>query len=146
MAARRRSSPMDISEALGRRIPFASHLGIELVEQGGGRAVLMLEIKPEHMNRFDVAHGGVVMTLLDIAMALAVSSLDETALGTITVEMKTTFLGPATGTVTAEGRCLHQGKSVSLCEGKVHGAEGRLLASGSGTFMLRHARPGKAAE
>ena len=137
---------MDTPGALGRRIPFASHLGIELVEAGGGRAVLMLDIKPEHMNRFEVAHGGVVMTLLDIAMALAVSSLDESAVGTITVEMKTTFIGAATGTVTAEGRCLHLGKSVALCEGKVHGAEGKLLASGSGTFMLRHARNGKAKE
>lgn len=146
MAARRRSSGMDISGALGRRIPFASHLGIQLVEQGGGRAVLMLEIKPEHMNRFDVAHGGVVMTLLDIAMAVAASSLDPAAQGTITVEMKTTFIGAATGTVTVEGRCLHLGKSVALCEGKVHGAEGKLLASGSGTFMLRHARAGKAGE
>ena len=99
MAARRRCSGMDISEALGRRIPFASHLGIQLVEQGGGRAVLMLEIKPEHMNRFDVAHGGVVMTLLDIAMAVAASSLDPAAQGTITVEMKTTFIGAATGEV-----------------------------------------------
>src|SRR5829696_2266461 len=107
---------MDISEALGRRIPFASHLGIQLVEQGGGRAVLMLEIRPEHMNRFDVAHGGVVMTLLDIAMAVAAGSLDPSSTGTITVEMKTTFIGAATGTVTVEGRCLHLGKSVALCE------------------------------
>ena len=141
MAARRRSSAVDVSRALGRRIPFASHLGIRLVEQGGGRAVLMLDIKPEHMNRFEVAHGGVVMTLLDIAMAVAASSLDPTAQGTITVEMKTTFIGAATGTVTVEGRCLHLGKSVALCEGKVYGAEGKLLACGSGTFMLRHARP-----
>ena len=131
---------MDIADALGRPIPFASHLGVQLVEQGGGRCVLMLNIKPEHMNRFEVAHGGVVMTLLDIAMALAVSSLDPEALGTITVEMKSMFMAPATGTVTVEGRCLHLGKSVALCEGKVHGPEGKLLATGSGTFMLRHAR------
>jgi uncharacterized protein (TIGR00369 family) len=137
---------VDISEALGRRIPFASHLGIRLVEQDGGRAVLMLDIRPEHMNRFEVAHGGVIMTLLDIAMAVAASSLDPTAQGTITVEMKATFIGAATGTVTVEGRCLHLGKSVALCEGKVHGAEGKLLASGSGTFMLRHSRSGGGAQ
>ena len=146
MAARRRSSGRDIADALGRPIPFASHLGIQLVEQAGGRCVLMLQLRPEHMNRFEVAHGGVVMTLLDIAMALAVSSLDAKALGTITVEMKSMFMAPATGTVTVEGRCLHLGKSVSLCEGKVRGPDGKLLATGSGTFMLRHARAGKAGE
>jgi uncharacterized protein (TIGR00369 family) len=131
---------MDISKALGRSIPFATHLGIQLVEQGGGRAVLMMEIRPEHMNRFGVAHGGAVMTLLDVAMAIAAGSLDATASGTITVEMKTTFISGATGNVTVEGRCLHLGKSVALCEGKAHGADGKLLASASGTFMLRHTR------
>ena len=133
---------MDISQALGRRIPFASHLGIQLAERGGGRAVLMLELKPEHMNRFDVAHGGVVMTLLDIAMVVAANTLDEEADGVITVEMKTSFIGAATGTVTVEGRCVHLGKSVAFCEGKAHGADGKLVATASGTFMLRHARRG----
>ena len=129
---------MDISRALGRRIPFASHLGIELVEHGGGRAVLMLEVKPEHMNRFEVAHGGVVMTLLDISMAVATGTLDEAAEGVITVEMKASFIGGAKGTVTVEGRCLHLGKSVAFCEAKAHGADGKLVATGSGTFMTRH--------
>src|SRR4026209_1755094 len=106
-AARRRARARHIGGALGRRIPFAAYLGVQMVEQAGGRCVLMLEIRPEHMNRFEVAHGGVVMTPLDIAMALAVSSLDPDAVGTITVEMKSMFMAPATGTVTVEGRCLH---------------------------------------
>ena len=130
---------MDISQALGRRIPFASHLGIQLAERGGGRAVLMLEVKPEHMNRFEVAHGGVVMTLLDISMAVATGPLDEQAEGVITVEMKASFIGAAKGTVTVEGRCLHLGKSVAFCEAKAHAGDGKLVATASGTFMTRHA-------
>lgn len=129
---------MDISRALGRRIPFATHLGIQLMEHGNGRAVLMLELRPELMNRFEVAHGGVVMTLLDVAMAVATHSLDPEADGVITVEMKTSFIGAATGTVTVEGRCLHLGKSVAFCEGRAQGADGKLMATASGTFMVRH--------
>ena len=131
---------MDISEALGRRIPFATHLGIHLVERGDGRAVLTLELRPELMNSFDAAHGGVVMTLLDIAMAIAARSLDPEAVGAITVEMKTSFMGVGTGLLTATGQCLHLGKSVAFCEGKVHNADGKLAASATGTFMLRHAK------
>jgi uncharacterized protein (TIGR00369 family) len=129
---------MDISEALGRRIPFASHLGIQLAEREPGRVLLKMEIRPEHMNRFEVAHGGVVMTLLDISMAIAANTLDESSHGVITVEMKTSFIGAAAGTVTVEGRCLHLGKSVAFCEGKAYGGKGKLVASASGTFMLRH--------
>lgn len=131
---------MEISRALGRKIPFATHLGIQLVENGGGRTVLMLEVRPELMNRFEVAHGGVVMTLLDVAMAIATHSLDPEADGVITVEMKTSFIGAATGTVTVEGRCLHLGKSVAFCEGRALGADGKLCATASGTFMVRHKR------
>ena len=134
---------MDVSKAFGRKVPFASHVGIEVVEAGNGRAVLMLDVRPELMNSFDVAHGGAVMTLLDIAMALSARTLDPEALGVITVEMKTTFIGVARGKLTAEGRCLHAGNTVAFCEAKVHGAEGRLVASASGTFMLRHAGGGK---
>ena len=130
---------MEISKALGRNIPFATHLGVQLSQRSRGRIVLMLEIRPEHMNRFEVAHGGVVMTLLDIAMAISANTLDDTAQGVITVEMKTSFIGAASGTVTVEGRCIHLGKSVAFCEGKAYGANGKLFATASGTFMLRHA-------
>lgn len=131
---------MDISEAMGRLIPFATHLGVELVERGEGRAVLRLELRPELMNSFEAAHGGVVMTLLDIAMATAARTLDPKSVGAITVEMKTSFMGTGKGVLTATGQCLHLGKSVAFCEGRIHNADGKLAASASGTFMLRHAK------
>ena len=130
---------MDISRALGRRVPFASHLGIELLEKGEGRALLRLVLRPELMNSFDAAHGGVVMTLLDIAMAVAAKTLDTEAQGAITIEMKSSFISAGKGMLLVEGRCLHLGKSVAFCEAKAHGEDGKLAASASGTFMLRHA-------
>ena len=131
---------MDISEALGRHIPFASHLGIELLERGDGRARLRLTLRPELMNSFDAPHGGVVMTLLDIAMAVAARSRDPDAIGAITIEMKTSFLGAGNGTLVVDGVCLHLGKSIAFCEARAHDAEGKLAATASGTFMLRHPR------
>jgi uncharacterized protein (TIGR00369 family) len=131
---------MDISEALGRLIPFATHLGIQLKEQGGGRTVLTLELRPELMNSFQSAHGGVIMTLLDIAMARAACTLDDRAVGAITVEMKTSFIGACKGAITAEGTCLHLGSSVAFCEGEIRDAAGKLVAKASGTFMVRRER------
>ncbi|MGZ5031958.1 MAG: PaaI family thioesterase [Usitatibacter sp.] len=131
---------MDISEALGRLIPFATHLGIHLTEQGAGRTVLTLELRPELMNSFHSAHGGVIMTLLDIAMARAACTLDDKAVGAITVEMKTSFIGICKGTLTAEGTCLHLGSSLAFCEGEIRDAAGALVAKASGTFKVRHGR------
>ncbi len=134
---------MDTGRADGKKIPFAAHLGIRLVAQGGGRATVEVDVKPELMNTFDSAHGGIIMTLLDIAMAVAARSVDPKSLGAITVEMKTSFIGTCQGTLTAEGRCLHSGKSVSFCEGEARDSAGKLVARASGTFMVRRRRGGQ---
>src|SRR5207237_4194103 len=119
-------------------------LGVQLVDRGHGRAVLELELRDELTNSFGFAHGGVIMTLLDIGMAIAARTLDPEAEGAITIEMKASFIGAAKGRLRVEGRCLHLGKSVAFCEAQVRDAEGTLVSTASGTFMLRHAHRRKA--
>jgi len=65
------------------------------------------------MNSFQVAHGGAIMTLLDVSMATAARSVDK-ATGVVTIEMKTSFMQPARGTLVAKGHLLHRTKS-TLC-------------------------------
>lgn len=50
-------------------VPFIKGLGIEFVSAESGRAVVALDLAPRHLNSWSVAHGGVLMTLLDVAMA-----------------------------------------------------------------------------
>ncbi len=56
------------------RIPFVESLGLELLRFADGEAELALTPRDEHMNGLKMAHGGVVMTLLDVAMADAARS------------------------------------------------------------------------
>ena len=134
---------MEIGKALGRHIPFASLLGVHLREHGGGRAVLEVELVPELLNSFGAAHGGVIMTVLDIAMAVAARTKDPKAVGAITVEMKTSFLATGNGRLVVEGNCIQFGKSVAFCEGEARDAGGALVARASGTFMVRRAPGGQ---
>ncbi len=92
------------------------------------------------MNSWDAVHGGATMTLLDIALAVALRSLDPHEHGAITVELKVNFVGPGLGTLVADGRCVHRGKTIAFCEGEVHDSSGKLVATASGTFMLRRVR------
>ena len=124
-------------------IPFVQALGMQLWRFDGGFAEISLELRPEMMNSWDVAHGGVVMTLLDVVMAHAARSVrdatDHGAPGIVTVEMKTSFLRPATGRLMATGHLLHGTKNMAFCEGSVRDESGALCAHASGTFKFLRA-------
>ena len=124
-------------------IPFVQALGMQLWRFDGGFAEISLEVRPEMQNSWAVAHGGVVMTLLDVVMAHAArSARDECEHGTpgiVTVEMKTSFMRPATGRLVASGHLLHGTKSMAFCEGSVHDEHGKLCAHATGTFKFLRA-------
>ena len=87
-------------------------------------------------NSWGSMHGGVLMTLLDVALASAGRSLDEDCNGALTVEMKVNFIAAATGTMLAEGRAQWAGRSLLFSEGELRSEDGTLLAKATGTFKL----------
>jgi acyl-CoA thioesterase len=120
-------------------IPFVKDLGIEFISAENGHSVLALDLTPRHLNSWDVAHGGVLMTLLDVAMAVAGRTLNPAAGGGVTVEMKTNFLQPANaGTrLLASGHAYHRSSAMAFCDGEVRDTEERLIAKAMGTFKYR---------
>ena len=124
----------------GVHIPFVEHLGFEMVFFEGGRSEMRFTPKAEHMNSFQVAHGGAIMTLLDVSMATAARSVDK-ATGVVTIEMKTSFMQPANGTLTAKGRLMHRTKSMAFAETQLFDAQGRLCAHATGTFKYIVRKP-----
>ena len=124
-------------------IPFVQALGMQLWRFDSGHAEVSLDVRPEMQNSWAVAHGGVVMTLLDVAMAHAARSVrdaDEHGTpGIVTVEMKTSFMRPATGRLMAAGHLLHGTRRMAFCEGSVHDERGVLCAHATGTFKFLRA-------
>jgi uncharacterized protein (TIGR00369 family) len=127
------------------RIPFVEHLGMELWGFGDGKAELRVDLQESHLNSWEVAHGGVLMTLLDVAMAHAArasSSHDPmTAPGVATVEMKTSFMRPAEGELRALAKLLHKTTTMAFTEGTVLDGHGRICAHATGTFKYLRALP-----
>ena len=119
-------------------IPFVEHLGLELHALSDGEAELRIDLATAHMNSWAVAHGGVVMTLLDVAMAHAARS-EGADTGMATIEMKTSFLRPATGLLRAVGRRVHRTATLAFCEAQLYDGHGRLCATASGTFKAPRA-------
>jgi uncharacterized protein (TIGR00369 family) len=116
-------------------IPFVELLGFELQKFEGGEATICFDPRPEHQNSFNVVHGGASMTLLDVVMAHAARSV-EPAMGCVTVEMKTSFMRPAKGALTAHGTLLHRTPTMAFTEGRIVDAAGKLCAHATGTFKF----------
>lgn len=150
------------------RIPFVEQLGFELHGFGDGQAEVRVDLAATHLNAWEVAHGGVLMTLLDVAMANAARSMRMSLPGRpkgefrsaqhegapvsepggdpgiVTVEMKTSFMRPGVGCLRAIGRLLHGTATMSFCEGSVFDADDRLCAHATGTFKHLRQLPHKA--
>jgi uncharacterized protein (TIGR00369 family) len=127
---------------LGRKIPFLEMLGARAQLREKGRVVLTLAMRPELSNSWEFAHGGVLMTLLDVAMGSAAGTADEKAQGVVSINVSVSFLRAATGQLVAEGRVLGGGRSIVFCEGEVRNQEGQVVAKGQGTFKLKR-KPGE---
>jgi uncharacterized protein (TIGR00369 family) len=122
-----------VSISFGTHIPFVEHLGFVLNVFEGGHSEIDYEPKPEHLNSFDVTHGGASMTLLDVSMATAARSVQQ-EMGVVTIEMKTSFMQAARGKLTAKGRLMHRTATLAFTEATIFDAEGRACAHATGTF------------
>ena len=127
------------------RIPLVHTLGIELVDLQPGHAELAVDVVDSLTNSWGVAHGGLTLTLLDVAMAHAARSPRELdgplQAGAVTIEMKTSFMRPGEGRLRARARCLHRTASLAFCEAEVRGPADELVAQATGTFKYLRGLP-----
>ena len=124
----------------GVHVPFLAWLDVRSVRLRPGEATLELDLRPELENSLNAAHGGVVCTLIDIAMAAAARS-DDLAARVVTVDMSLQFIRPGVGTLTATGRTRRVTRSLAFCEAEIVDSSGQLVAKGSGVF--KRLQPGR---
>jgi uncharacterized protein (TIGR00369 family) len=117
--------------------PLMQHLAIlgapTMTEQGASLAVRLGDF---HMNGGGSAHGGLIMTLLDVVMACSTFSSGR-AQHCVTVEMKSTFMRPGGvpgDLLNAQGFLRTSTRSLAFCDAEVRNEAGDLLATASGTF------------
>ncbi len=126
-------------------IPFVEALGFELLRFENGESEIAMTPREEHMNSWSVVHGGVSMTLLDVAMAHAARSpnvgVPPDPRGVVTIEMKTSFMRPGLGRLVARGKLLQRTSSFAFCEGGIYDTDDKLVAHATGTFKYLSALP-----
>lgn len=118
--------------------PLKQFLGMEVsgAERGVGQAVV--ELGPDHLNPNGVVHGAVLFTLVDTAMGKATMSvIDEPDHFCASVEVSLRFIRPAaTGRITATASVVRRGRNLVHLDARVVADDGRLIATGAGTFTI----------
>jgi uncharacterized protein (TIGR00369 family) len=120
--------------------PFLVHCEIDRTIGEGGVARNRVEVRDHLSNSSGAAHGGLLMTMLDSALAGAARSAVPDDHGMMTLDMQVQFLSPGRGVLTGEGRVVRNGKTLIFCEGEIRDAAGELVAKATGLFRPRRPR------
>ena len=121
-----------------KKIPFVQHLKILTEELGQGTALLSLPVEKEFTNSLGTVHGGVIMSLLDVALCTAARTLHPDSIGVVTIDLSTSFIGGGSGErLFAEARVLKDGRTMSFVEGEARNADGSLVAKAMATVRVR---------
>jgi len=117
-------------------VPFAKLLGIEVALAEPGHAVLTMNLKSEHMRNDAIAHGGVVATLIDSAMAIAIMAMLEENERTVTVDLTIHYLRPVTeGVAKASARVVRAGRKVVTVSAELFDKDDKLAATAISTYL-----------
>jgi uncharacterized protein (TIGR00369 family) len=125
-----------------KKIAFVSHLKILTEALGEGTARLSLPVEPRLLNSLGTVHGGVIMSLLDVALCTAARTLHPESTGVVTIDLSTSFIGGGSGTrLFADARVLKDGRSMTFVEAEAKNDDGSLVAKAIATVRVRHAKP-----
>ena len=103
-------------------------------------AVVSLELNEDKRNVRDVAHGGIVASLIDVAMGTAAAGGNYSTRQryVVTLELKVNYLAPARGSkLTATAKVVKGGARTFVVECRVVTDSGEECAMALGTFITR---------
>lgn len=114
------------------RDAFSQWLGIELVDLAPGRCILKMYLRPEMVNGFGIAHGGIVYSFADSALAFASNSRGRHAVSIETSISHTEPLHPG-DTITAVATEENLGNKIAIYRIEVKNQHAVLVALFKGT-------------
>lgn len=120
-------------------VPFAAHLGFELMRCDREMVVVEAVLRPEHCTAGGTAHGGFLMSLADYAGAAGgFMVLPEGSNGTTTSDSKTNLIGaaPVGNRLRATSSLVHAGRRTSVWTTRVETMAGKLISVTMQTQMV----------
>lgn len=128
---------------LFRSSPFLDHVG-PFYSKGKGQSLSIgLRVLSHHLNARGLVHGGVLMTMADIALGYAMATAKEPPISAVTSHLSTDFAGSAKLDDWIESRVDIQKLGRTLCFANVYLSVGDArIVRASGVFAVS-SRSGK---
>ncbi len=141
----------ELAQVVGE-IPFNRTLGLKLDSFENDYAILSFSMKKELVGNFfyGILHGGVISSVLDmaggvVAMASALQKhqdktteeLREILTRSSTVNLHVNYVRPGKGErFIAKASIVHAGKRLCFTRIELHNDEGKIIATGDGTYLI----------
>jgi len=123
--------------AIMNEAPYFRLLGMELVEMAEGYARLILPAKEKLNSYLGALHGGVLSSLADSAVAMALRTIIEPTEKPVTIEMNINYLGLVQGDqAIAEARIISRGRTIAVGDVDITDKSGHLVAKSRATYMI----------
>ncbi|HEY4142379.1 MAG TPA: PaaI family thioesterase [Pseudolabrys sp.] len=132
----------DVNAHAYNQPPFATYLGMKMIEITPDRVVAELVVREDLNNRFGIMHGGAIMALADNCGGTAASANLKDGQTTTTIESKTNFFAavPLGDVAKAECTALHKGRTTMVWQTRITRNDGKLCALVTQTQMVLEAR------
>ena len=128
-------SPKEIIEIMMRSDAFSQWLGIELISIEKGFCSLSCVVKPDMLNGFHIAHGGISYSIADSCLAFASNSH---GLQCVSIETSISHIKKVTldDHLTATSREISRNKKTGIYEIRDHNQKNELVAIFKGIVYI----------
>jgi uncharacterized protein (TIGR00369 family) len=129
-------------QALITRAPFHQWLGLMVIAVGDDSIEIKATWREEWVVNVErrYTHGGILAALIDLAADFAL--VKQTGRGVPTIDMRIDYHRAAMpGDLIARGKVVRSGSQFSTAEAQIFDKDGKLIASGRGTYFTAPPKP-----
>ncbi len=115
---------------------FTELVGTEVSSTEDSRAVVSLQAEEWHLNPSGTVHGGVISTLIDVAMAEALNTITEEDEQPFTIQITVNYMKPGKpGALSSTAQVRKGGERITIVEAEVvQEDDDEVVALATGTY------------
>jgi acyl-coenzyme A thioesterase 13 len=119
--------------------PFANWLHGKLLQADEGKMVVEYSIRPEMCNPMNIAHGGVLASMMDEVMGMIVYALNnKNFYASVNLNIDFLSVAPVNSKVIVKGSLIRKGSKICYLNCEVRNEDDKLLAFSSSNLIETH--------